>query len=62
MSATPSVQTAVAQGAPRPAAAADATIDLNDARPRRWGWLLVLAGFGGFMGWAATAPAGTQAV
>ena len=56
MSANPSVQTAVAQGAPRPAAAADATIDLNDARPRRWGWLLVLAGFGGFMGWAATAP------
>jgi protease secretion system membrane fusion protein len=56
MSAAPSVQTAVVQGAPRPAAAANATIDLNDARPRRWGWLLVLAGFGGFMGWAATAP------
>ncbi len=49
---------------PRPAAAADRDaarkdarpIDLNDARPRRWGWLLLIAGFGGFMAWAATAP------
>jgi len=56
MSVTPSVQTAAAPAAPRPAPAADATIDLNDARPRRWGWLLVLAGFGSFMVWAATAP------
>lgn len=31
-------------------------IDLNDARPRRWGWVLVVAGFGGFMAWAALAP------
>lgn len=38
------------QGAPSP------VIDLNDARPRRWGWWLVLAGFGGFMTWAALAP------
>lgn len=37
-------------GAPSP------VIDLNDARPRRWGWWLVLAGFGGFMTWAALAP------
>jgi protease secretion system membrane fusion protein len=56
MSVTPSVQTATAGDAKRPAATADATIDLNDARPRRWGWLLVLAGFGSFMVWAATAP------
>jgi protease secretion system membrane fusion protein len=41
---------------PAAPAAAKGTIDLNDARPRRWGWLLVLAGFGGFMAWAATAP------
>jgi len=31
-------------------------IDMNDARPRRWGWLLVILGFGGFMLWATTAP------
>jgi len=31
-------------------------VDLNDARPRRWGWWLVLVGFGGFMVWAALAP------
>jgi protease secretion system membrane fusion protein len=55
MSVTSPVQAAVAPATPRPAAA-DTTIDLNDARPRRWGWLLVLAGFGGFMAWAATAP------
>jgi len=36
--------------------AAPPPIDLNDARPRRWGWLLVIAGFGGFMVWATTAP------
>lgn len=35
---------------------AEPTADLNDARPRRWGWLLVILGFGGFMAWAATAP------
>ena len=31
-------------------------IDLNDARPRRWGWLLLLVGFGSFAAWAALAP------
>ena len=31
-------------------------VDLNDARPRRWGWWLVLVGFGGFMLWATLAP------
>lgn len=32
------------------------TIDLNDARPRRWGWLLLALGFGSFAAWAALAP------
>ncbi len=36
--------------------AANSPLDLDDARPRRWGWLLVVAGFGGFMAWAAVAP------
>jgi len=54
MSATTSIQPAAAPGAAP--GGADSTIDLNDARPRRWGWLLVAAGFGGFMAWAATAP------
>lgn len=31
-------------------------IDMNDARPRRWGWWLLLFGFGGFMAWASLAP------
>jgi protease secretion system membrane fusion protein len=39
-----------------PSAKEPRPVDLNDARPRRWGWLLVIAGFGGFMAWAATAP------
>ena len=30
--------------------------DLDDRRPRRWGWALLLAGAGGFLGWAALAP------
>lgn len=38
------------------AAASPSAVDMNDARPRRWGWLLVVAGFGGFMAWAAWAP------
>jgi protease secretion system membrane fusion protein len=42
--------------AERPRGGANGSIDLNDAKPRRWGWLLVIAGFGGFMAWAATAP------
>ena len=29
---------------PAAPAATKGTIDLNDARPRRWGWLLLLAG------------------
>jgi len=56
MSATPSPLTPVAASAERAGDATDSAIDLNDARPRRWGWLLVIAGFGGFMLWAATAP------
>jgi membrane fusion protein, protease secretion system len=31
-------------------------VDLNDARPRRWGWWLLVVGFGGFMLWALLAP------
>ncbi len=48
--AAPTTPAAHAAGGP------DGAIDMNDARPRRWGWLLVVAGFGGFMAWAATAP------
>ena len=39
-----------------PGAPAPDHLDLNDARPRRWGWLLVLLGLGGFIAWAAWAP------
>ena len=52
MSATPAPPSPVE----RPRGGANGSIDLNDVRPRRWGWLLVIAGFGGFMAWAATAP------
>ena len=52
MSETPAPPSPVA----RPRGGANGSIDLNDARPRRWGWILVIAGFGGFMAWAATAP------
>lgn len=31
-------------------------VDLNDARPRRWGWWLLVIGFGGFIAWALLAP------
>lgn len=31
-------------------------VDMNDARPRRWGWWLLLVGVGGFLLWALTAP------
>jgi protease secretion system membrane fusion protein len=31
-------------------------VDMNDARPRRWGWLLLIVGFGGFLLWAFLAP------
>ena len=30
--------------------------EINEARPRRWGWLLLLFGFGGFVAWATLAP------
>jgi len=33
-----------------------AQVDINDAKPRRWGLLVLLLGFGGFMLWAALAP------
>lgn len=35
---------------------AEDTIDLNDARPRRWGWGLLVLGLGGFLAWALLAP------
>ena len=56
MSATASAQPSSAPTPRQTPDSADAAIDLNDARPRRWGWLLVLVGFCGFMVWAATAP------
>jgi len=31
-------------------------VDMNDARARRWGWWLLLIGFGGFLTWALLAP------
>jgi protease secretion system membrane fusion protein len=31
-------------------------VDMDDARPRRWGWWLLLLGFGGFLTWALLAP------
>ena len=31
-------------------------VDLDDARPRRWGWLLLLVGLGSFLVWATLAP------
>jgi len=31
-------------------------VDLNHARPSRWGWLLLLAGLGSFLLWAGVAP------
>ena len=31
-------------------------VDLDDARARRWGWWVLLVGFGGFIGWALLAP------
>ena len=56
MSVTPAEVPSATPAATRARDGADRTIDLNDARPRRWGWLLLIAGFGGFMVWAATAP------
>jgi protease secretion system membrane fusion protein len=33
-----------------------ADLDMNDARPQRWGWWLLIVGFGGFLLWALVAP------
>ncbi len=32
------------------------SVDLDDARPRLWGWLLLLLGLGSFVLWATVAP------
>ena len=39
-------------------------VDIDDARPQRWGWALLIVGFGGFLTWALVAPldAGISAV
>jgi len=39
-----------------PAAGTAAHIELSDSHVRRWGWMLVVVGFGGFMAWATLAP------
>lgn len=39
-----------------PAPPGGRVIDINDAVPQRWGWLLLLVGFGGFALWATFAP------
>jgi protease secretion system membrane fusion protein len=31
-------------------------VDTDDARPRRWGWALLVLGFGGFLAWSLLAP------
>jgi protease secretion system membrane fusion protein len=31
-------------------------VDIDNARPQRWGWGLLIVGFGGFMAWALFAP------
>jgi protease secretion system membrane fusion protein len=36
--------------------AAMAELDLNDARPRKWGWWLLVLGLGSFLVWASLAP------
>jgi protease secretion system membrane fusion protein len=40
----------------RKAPSNDPAVDLDDARPRRWGWLLLIVGFGGFVAWSSLAP------
>lgn len=32
------------------------TVDIDDARPQRWGWMLLAVGIGGFLVWALLAP------
>lgn len=51
----------MSQPTPAPSAAGKADpatqgVDLDDARPRRWGWWLLVLGFGGFLAWALLAP------
>ncbi|TXI73698.1 MAG: HlyD family type I secretion periplasmic adaptor subunit [Limnohabitans sp.] len=41
---------------PLPGLPAAPAVDLDDARARRWGWLLLLACFGSFTLWATMAP------
>lgn len=40
----------------RAAPASPSVVDMDDARPRRWGWALLVFGFGGFLAWALLAP------
>ena len=51
-----SASSASTAAAPLAAEAEADQVDLNDARPRRWGWWLVVVGLGGFFAWAAFAP------
>ncbi|GHE20302.1 HlyD family type I secretion periplasmic adaptor subunit [Halomonas urumqiensis] len=39
-----------------PAEGAPVDLDTNDRRPMVWGLLLIMLGFGGFIGWATLAP------
>jgi protease secretion system membrane fusion protein len=50
-------RSAPAGGTPPPTPTADGIrLDTDDGRVRRWGWLLLIIGFGGFLLWAAFAP------
>lgn len=51
-----SLPTMVEDAKEKPVARPAKAVDMNDARPRRWGWWLLLVGFGGFMAWALLAP------
>lgn len=42
--------------AAEPISTRPAEADLDDRKPRRWGWALLVVGAGGFLGWAAWAP------
>jgi protease secretion system membrane fusion protein len=41
---------------PPAAGQAQSTLNIDDAKHRRWGWWALLLGFGGFMAWATLAP------
>lgn len=56
MSSAPSPLSAPAAAPPGSNSADSAYAELSDVRARRWGWWLVIAGFGGFMAWATLAP------